>query len=49
VIGFSLEHIDFLQRQVAAIEEEIEAGVAPYREAGGAALHHSGRQGERSH
>lgn len=33
MIGFSLEHIDFLQRQVDAIEEEIEANIAPFREA----------------
>lgn len=33
MIGFSLEHIDFLKRQVEAIEEEIEANIAPLGEA----------------
>lgn len=33
MIGFSLEHIDFLLRQVDAIEEEIEARITSFREA----------------
>ncbi len=33
MIGFSLEHIDFLQRQVDAIEVEIEFHMAPFAEA----------------
>jgi transposase len=33
MIGFSMEHTDFLQCQVDAIEEEIEARSASFREA----------------
>ncbi len=33
MIDFSMEHIDFLQRQVAVIEEEIEAQAGPFRQA----------------
>jgi transposase len=33
MIGFAFEHIDFLQQQVKAIEDEIEANIAPLHKA----------------